>query len=80
MNTAERLWAMVFTLWLVAIAGLVVYLDHRVDILETKTERLETEYIDLQLQIGTNKLLLKETQRMVVPREVALKRRIPAKR
>ena len=53
--------------------------DREMGDLQTKIERLEAECIDLQLQIGTNKLLLKETQRMVVPREIALKREIPAK-
>ena len=49
-------------------------------VIDDKVHDLKTDMVWLQMQIGTNKLLLKETQRMVVPREVALKRRIPAKR
>ena len=48
-------------------------------VLHNKIDDLKMEMVWLQMQIGTNKLLLKETQRMVVPREVALRRQIPAK-
>ncbi len=61
------------------VLGLVIGLfiiDHqegkRFVILEYRIEILEEE-------INTNKLLLKETQKLLVPDEVALLRRIPAR-
>jgi hypothetical protein len=65
---------------IIAVAVHMYRLEKRVDGLHTRVESLETDTLYLNMQIGTTKLLLKETQRMVVPREVALKRQIPAKR
>jgi hypothetical protein len=44
--------------------------------LENRVGDLETKNVYLNMRIGTNKLLLKETQRMVVPDERALKREV----
>lgn len=43
------------------------------NILEQRISRLETINSYLILEVATNRLLLKETQRMVIPNELALK-------
>ncbi len=66
-----------------AVIGLIItgyWHNNRLDKLEVtsaylykKVHQLQRETIYLDTQIGSNKLLLKETQRLVVPDELALK-------
>jgi hypothetical protein len=40
---------------------------------DRRIEKLEMRNLWLEMQVGTNKLLIKQTQRMVIPNEIALK-------
>ncbi len=51
-------------------------LSVRTAILERKVNQLETDTVYLNMQIGTNRLLLMEMQRKFVPNHVALKERL----
>jgi len=51
-------------------------LGEKLVLLENKVNGLQSEVLYTRMEVGTNKLLLKETQRLVVPNEVALKENI----
>jgi hypothetical protein len=58
---------------------LFAYHERRINLIKSEIEDLKGRNVELQMQIGTNKLLLKQTQRLVIPNEIALAEKIPAR-
>ena len=72
----------IFWYWSICfiILGIITYCTiNTTNAVDERFENLESRIEVLEMEATTNKLLLKQTQRLLVPDEVALLRRIPAR-